>query len=109
MVYNLTCILPLSVQVMQCAGPCATDAVLRAWKPTPHVAQSFGDRDGAKADTSRGRGNGSRLYELNLWMWRYGRGQPRKVTVVEAERRRRERTSERRRKAYCGNDEAAQS
>ena len=65
----------------------------------PTLPNSFGDRDGAKADTSRGRGNGSRLYELNLWMWRYRRGQPRKVSVAEAERRRRERTSERRRRA----------
>jgi hypothetical protein len=64
--------------------------------PHPTLPNSFGDRDGAKADTSRGRGNGSRLYELNLWMWRYGRGQPRKVTVAEAERRRKEQTSEQR-------------
>jgi hypothetical protein len=67
--------------------------------PHPTLPNSFGDRDGAKADTSRGRGNGSRLYELNLWMWHYGRGQPRKVTMAEAERRRKERTSEQRRKA----------
>jgi len=67
--------------------------------PHPTLPNSFGDCDGAKADTSLGRGNGSRLYELNLWMWRYGRGQPRKVTVAEAELRQKERTSERRRKA----------
>ena len=54
--------------------------------PHPTLPNSFGDRDGAKADTSRGRGNGSRLYEL-------------KVTVAEAGRRRKELTSERRRKA----------
>jgi hypothetical protein len=52
----------------------------------PTLPNSFGDCDGAKADTSRGRGYGSRLYEL-------------KVTVAEAERRRKELTSERRRKA----------
>ena len=52
----------------------------------PTLPNSWGDCDGAKADTSRGRGNGSRLCEL-------------KVTVAEAERRRRERMSERRRKA----------
>jgi hypothetical protein len=67
--------------------------------PHPTLPNSFGDRDGATADISRGRGNGSRLYELNLWMWRYGRGQPRKVTVAEAERRRKERTSEQRQRA----------
>ena len=54
--------------------------------PHPTLPNSFGDCDGAKADTSRGRGNGSRLYEL-------------KVTVAEAGRRRKELTSERRRKA----------
>ena len=54
--------------------------------PHPTLPHWFGDCDGAKADTSRGRGNGSRLYEL-------------KVTVAEARRRRKELTSERRRKA----------
>ena len=54
--------------------------------PHPTLPNSFGDCDGAKADTSRGRGNGSRLYEL-------------KVTVAEAGRRRKELTSEQRRKA----------
>ena len=50
------------------------------------MPNSFGDCDGAKADTSRGRGNGSRLCEL-------------KVTVAEAGQRRKELTSEQRRKA----------
>jgi hypothetical protein len=50
------------------------------------LPNSFGDCDGAKADTSRGRGNGSRLCEL-------------KVTVAEAGQRRKELTSEQRRKA----------
>jgi hypothetical protein len=52
----------------------------------PTLPNSFGDCDGAKADTSRGRGNGSRLCEL-------------KVTVAEAGQRRKELTSEQRRKA----------
>jgi hypothetical protein len=52
----------------------------------PTLPNSFGDCDGAKADTSRGRGNRSRLCEL-------------KVTVAEAGQRRKELTSEQRRKA----------
>jgi len=66
---------------------------------TPTLPHKFGDRQGAVADTSKGRGNGSRLYELNVWMWRYGRGQPRKVTVAEAEQRRKERLTEQRLRA----------
>ena len=52
----------------------------------PTLPNLFGDCDGAKADTSRGRGNGSRLCEL-------------KVTVAEAGQRRKELMSEQRRKA----------
>ena len=52
----------------------------------PTLPNSFGDCDGAKADTSRGRGNRSRLCEL-------------KVTMAEAGQRRKELTSEQRRKA----------
>jgi hypothetical protein len=66
---------------------------------TPTLPHQFGDRGGAKADTSRGRGNGSVLYELNLWMWRYGRGQPRKVSVAETMQRRKERVNAARQRA----------
>ena len=52
---------------------------------TPTLPHSFGNRQGAVADSRNGAGNGSRLYEVNIWMWRYGRGQLLRVTVAEAE------------------------
>ena len=38
---------------------------------TPTLPHSFGNRQGALADSRNGAGNGSRLYEVNIWMWRY--------------------------------------
>ena len=52
---------------------------------TPTLPHSFGNRQGAVADSRNGAGNGPRLYEVNIWKLRYGRGQPRLVTVAEAE------------------------
>ena len=52
---------------------------------TPTLPHSFGNSQGAVADSRNGAGNGSRLYEVNIWMWRYCRGQPRRVTVAKAE------------------------
>ena len=44
---------------------------------TPTLPRSFGNRQGAVADSRNGAGNGSRLYEVNIqvWMRRCGRGQ----------------------------------
>ena len=52
---------------------------------TPTQPHSFGNRQGAVADSRNGACNGSRLYEGIFWIWCYGRGQPRWVTVAEAE------------------------
>ena len=35
---------------------------------TPTLPHSFGNRQGAVADSRTGAGNGSRLYEVNIWM-----------------------------------------
>ena len=40
---------------------------------TPTPPHSFGNRQGAVADSRSGAGNSCRLYEVNIWMWRYGR------------------------------------
>ena len=68
-------------------------------KRTPTLPHSFGNHQGAVADSRNGAGNGSRLYEVNIWMWRYGRGQPRRVTVAEAELQRKAAISDARRRA----------
>ena len=77
---------------------------------TPTLPHSFGNSQGAVADSRNGAGNGSRLYEVNIWMWCYGRGQPRRVTVAEAELQRKAVISDARRRAAdtmkrCGEEQ----
>ena len=53
---------------------------------TPTLPHSFGNSQGAAADSRYWAGNCRRpLYELNTWMWSHGRKQPRRVTVRAAE------------------------
>ena len=59
--------------------------MLRARKQDSNPAHSFGNRQGAVADSRNGAGNGSRLYEVNIWLWSYCSGQPHWVTVAKAE------------------------
>ena len=66
---------------------------------TPTLPHSFGNSQGAVAESRNGAGNGSSLYEVNIWMWGYGRGQPRQVTVAEAELQQKAANSDARRRA----------
>ena len=66
---------------------------------TPTLIHSFGNRQGAVADSRNGAGNCSRLYEVNIWMWLYCRGQPRLVTVAKAQLQRKAAISDARRRA----------
>ena len=52
---------------------------------TPTLPHSFGNRQGAVADSRMDLATAAGFNEVNIWMWSYGRGQPCRVTVTEAE------------------------